>query len=136
MLDSDTVTIELIVQDSSVSSEKLQQIIQIIAAELKARSDSVSLVEIRYIESNKPGVPKGDQFGGILDVKINLETLRTFSKWLAKRLIGSSTEVIYRLKEGEKEVEVKINGDEQAQEIGMQNFERFVAAARDSEERK
>jgi formylglycine-generating enzyme required for sulfatase activity len=43
----------------------------------------------------KDQIPKGEASSSILDVKINLDTLREFGHWLYDRLLGSSTEATF-----------------------------------------
>jgi hypothetical protein len=128
MLDSNTVTVELIVQDSSASSEELQQTIRAIAAQLEPRADSISLVDVSSAELNGAVIPKGTQSSSILDIKINLDTLKSFSGWFYDRLVGTQTEASFEC-EGFKFVFKGRN--EQDRAAAIRDFERFIAAVRE-----
>lgn len=128
MLDSNTVTVELIVQDFSASSEELQQIIRAIAAQLEPQADSVSLVDVSSVELNGVVISKGTQSSNILDIQINLDTLKSFGGWFYDRLVGTPTEASFEC-EGFKFVFKGRN--EQDRAAAVRDFERFVAAVRE-----
>lgn len=111
------------VDDPTVDGEELQQIVRVVAAELEEQGAIVALAGTE----GEPtiGVPKGEPgSGNLLDVKINLDTLKSVGKWFYDRLIGAGTEAEFEY-EG---VKFKFKGrNEQDREAAMQDFERFVA---------
>jgi hypothetical protein len=133
MIDSNTVTVELIIQDSSASSEELQQIIRAIASQLEPQADSVSLVDVSPAELNRVVIPKGTQSSNILDIQINLDTLKSFGGWLYDRLVGMPTEVSF---ECEGIIFVFKGRNEQDRAAAIRDFERFLVAVRDKKEQQ
>lgn len=130
---SDSVEIKVIVQDPCASSsEEMQRIVRAIVAPLENRADLVRFSD--YPTSKPTGnlKPKGNNQGSILDVKINLETLRSFSGWLSQRLIGTPTEVTFKHVDERGETVFTFKGNKKAQETTMRDFERFIEAVRRS----
>jgi hypothetical protein len=133
MLDSNTVTVELIIQNSSASLEELQHITRAIASQLEPQADSVSLVEVSSAELNGVEILKGTQSSSILDIQINLDTLKSFGGWFYDRLVGTPTEASFEC-EGSKFVFKGRN--EQDRAAAIRDFERFIAAVRDKKEQQ
>ncbi|NJL63000.1 MAG: hypothetical protein HC903_15625, partial [Methylacidiphilales bacterium] len=69
---------------------------------------------------------KGDKTEpGILDIKINLDSIKGMAQWLWERLIGTSTEAKIKYKDLEFEFKGKNQKD---LALTMQNMEKFIAS--------
>lgn len=119
-----TIDVLLRVEDVEATPEELQQILRVVAAELEHRGAIVEFAEteVSQSEQNTTGVPKGKGSGNLLDVKINLDTLKSIGKWFYDRFIGTSTKVEFEY-EG-----VKFKFEGQAELDPNLAFERFMAA--------
>lgn len=115
------IEFQLSVQDEQATSEELQVILRTLAAELESQS---AVVEVASPENALPDgtVPMGES-GGILDVKINLDSLKAFSKWLYERLVGTTTKVEFEYGEAKFKFEGRNDRDRVA---AMQDFEAFI----------
>jgi hypothetical protein len=117
------LNLQFALHDSQGSSDELQQMLQTIAAELEAQSAQVSQAPPAL---SAPGdeIAKGEASSSILDVKINLDTLKQFGQWLYERILGTTTEATFEY-EGAKFTFKGRNVQDQA--ATMQEFEKFVA---------
>jgi hypothetical protein len=70
-------------------------------------------------------VPKGDGGGNILDVRINLDTLKQFGAWLYDRIVGTTTETSFDV-EGAKFTWKGRDLTDRAAAVA--DFEKFVTA--------
>ena len=132
MSSSDIATFRITIQDSDISPEDLQQVVRAIAGQLEPDAYEISFTDSLPAESDVAEVPKGGQLSSILDVKININTLRVFGGWLYRQLVGTSTKVRFQY----KEVTYEVEGREKDQEIAMQNFQKFLEVVRANEEQK
>ena len=119
-----SIELLLSVQDEQASDEELQAILRTLAAELEGQSAEV--VPIAPTESaSQPGMlDKGESSSGILDVKINLDALKSFGKWLYDRLVGTTTKVKFAYGDAKFEFEGRNDRDRAA---AQQDFEDFIA---------
>jgi hypothetical protein len=119
------VEFQLSVQDEQATDEEeLQLILQTLAAELENQSAEVSPVAPLDVPPEPEMVNKGEPSSSILDVKINLDTLQTFGKWLYGRLVGTTTKVKFEYGEVRFEFEGRTDRDRAS---AQQDFENFVA---------
>lgn len=118
-----SIEFQLSVQDSQADAEELQAILTTLAAELESQSAIVESVAAPESSAQAGTVSKGEP-GGILDVKINLDSLKAFGKWLYERLVGTTTKVKFEYGEAKFEFEGRNDRDRAA---AQQDFEAFVA---------
>jgi hypothetical protein len=123
MTGSNSIEFLLSVQDETADAEELRAILTALVTELDERSAQVS--EVSVAEATAKGlVAKGEEKGGLLDVKINLDTLKSFGKWLYERLVGTSTKAKFEY-EGQK---FEFDGrNPQDLAVAMENWEKYVA---------
>lgn len=114
----------LSVEDEQATDEELQTILGTLAAELEDQSAAVMPVALAKLPPQPGMVEKGEPSSSILDVKINLDTLQTFGKWLYDRLVGTTTKVKFEYEAVKFEFEGRNDRDRAA---AMQDFENFVA---------
>jgi len=131
MLNPDSVTIE-IRQDpdisSVLSSEELQQITRAIASQLKPKVDSISLIDTQLNGLNSSTTSKGTPSSSILDIQINLDTLKSFGSWFYDRLVGTPTKVVFKY----KDFTCILEGlNEKGRAAAISDFERFIALAKE-----
>lgn len=117
------IEFQLSVRDEQATDEELQSILRTLAAELERQSATVDVVASE-LSAPSGVVQKGEASSSILDVKINLDTLKTFGKWLYERLVGTTTKVEFEYGEAKFKFEGRNNQDRAA---AMQDFEAFVA---------
>lgn len=120
---NDPIEFQLSVQDAQAGKEELQLILQTLAAELENQAAEVAAVPTDA-PSEAEMVKKGEPSSGILDVKINLDALKTFGQWLYGRLVGTTTKVKFKYDEVEFEWEGRNDRDRAA---AWQGFEDFIA---------
>jgi hypothetical protein len=121
---NDPIEFQLSVQDGQVTKEELQLILQTLAAELENQAAEVEMAVPTDAPSEPEMVEKGEPSSGILDVKINLDALKTFGQWLYGRLVGTTTKVKFKYDEVEFEWEGRNDGD---RATAWQDFEDFIA---------
>jgi hypothetical protein len=131
MSDSNTVALKLTFLDSTASTEELQQIIRTIAAQLENQADTVSFA-VPSNQSDGTVILKGEQSSSTLDIKINLDKLKSFGKWLYERLIGTSVEAEFE-HEGTKFRYKGRNQEDSA--AAIQDFQRFITAIEAAKQR-
>lgn len=115
---------QLSVQDGQATDAELQLIMQTLAAELESQSAEVTPAAATDAPPSPEMVQKGESSSSILDVKINLDTLKTFGKWLYDRLVGTNTKVKFEYGEVKFEFEGRRDRDRAS---AQQDFENFVA---------
>jgi len=120
---NDPIEFQLSVQDAQAGKEELQLILQTLARELENQAAEVAAVPTDA-PSEAEMVKKGEPSSGILDVKINLDALKTFGQWLYGRLVGTTTKVKFKYDEVEFEWEGRNDRDRAA---AWQGFEDFIA---------
>jgi len=120
---NDPIEFQLSVQDGQAGKEELQLILQTLAAELENQAAEVAAVPTDA-PSEAEMVKKGEPSSGILDVKINLDALKTFGQWLYGRLVGTTTKVKFKYDEVEFVWEGRNDRDRAA---AWQGFEDFIA---------
>jgi hypothetical protein len=105
-------------------------ILRTLVAELENQSAEVAPAILGGLPP-QPGLPpqsemieKGEPSSSILDVKVNLETLQVFGRWLYDRLVGTTTKVKFEYGEIKFEFEGRNDRDRAS---AMQDFEQFVA---------
>lgn len=125
---SDPIELQLSVQDDQATEEKLRLILGTLAAELESQSAEVMLaapsdgeIEPAMVKKGESSITKGES--SILDVKINLDTLKTFGQWLYNRLVGTGTKVKFEYGDVKFEFEGRNDRDRAS---AMQDFEDFV----------
>ncbi|MBW4658886.1 MAG: hypothetical protein KME15_09435 [Drouetiella hepatica Uher 2000/2452] len=117
------IEFQLSVQDEQATDEDLQLILRTLAAELE--SQSAEVMPVAPSAATEPEmVEKGEPSSSILDVKINLDTLKTFGTWLYGRLVGTTTKVKFKHEGTEFEFEGRNDSDRAS---AQQDFEDFVA---------
>jgi hypothetical protein len=114
----------LSVQDDQADTDELRSVLVNLATELDRLSADVT--EVTATDAVETGmIPKGDEKGNLLDVKINLDPLKNFAKWLYDRLVGSTTKATFEY-DGQK---FEFNGrNEQDRAAAMRDFEKFIIA--------
>ena len=117
------IEFQLSVQDGQATDEELQGILRTLAAELENQSAVVESVASSK-PLGQPGTVKKGESSSILDVKIDLDALKTFGKWLYERLVGTATKVKFEYGETKFEFEGRNDQDRAA---AMQDFEAFIA---------
>jgi hypothetical protein len=119
---ANSVDFLLSVQDETASDEELQAILGVVAAELDELSAKVE--EVTAADAQVKGlIAKGSEKGNLLNVEINLDTLKSFGKWLYERLVGTSTKAKFEYDGQRFEFDGR-NAKELAS--AMQDFEKFV----------
>jgi hypothetical protein len=114
----------LSVQDDRADADELRSILVNLATQLDRLSANVT--EVAATEAMSTGmIPKGDEKGNLLDVKINLDTLKQFGKWLYDRVVGTTTKAKFEY-DGQK---FEFDGrNEQDRAAALRDFEKFVIA--------
>jgi len=120
----DSIEFQLSVQDSQANAEELQAILRTLAAELESQSAVVESVASPDSSTPDGTVAMGEPSSSILDVKINMDSLKAFGKWLYERLLGTNTKVKFEYGEAKFEFEGRNDRDRAA---AQQDFEAFVA---------
>lgn len=113
--------IQLSVQDAEANPEELQLMVQALATELE--NHSAILEPIASSEFTPEMLTKGEEQGSILDVKIDLDALKSFGQWLYDRLLGTPTEVKFEYQDIKFEFKGRNDKDRAA---AMADFEAFV----------
>ncbi|WP_299488829.1 hypothetical protein [Acaryochloris sp. IP29b_bin.137] len=120
----DSIELKVAVEDSQATDEKLQAILTTLAVELENQEATVTTTEF----SSKSADPNyrfmGDESSSLLDIKINLDTLKDVGKWLYERLVGTTTKV--KFKYGDLEFEFEGRNDQDRQSA-QKDFEDFVS---------
>jgi hypothetical protein len=113
---------QLSVQDAEATPEELQLILQTVAAELENQSAEVEPI-VSSEGITREMLTKGDTSGSILDVKIDLNALVGFGKWLHDRLAGTPTKIKFEYEGIKFEFEGRNDRDRAA---AMADFQAFV----------
>jgi len=120
---NDPIEFQLSVQDAQAGKEELQLILQTLARELENQAAEVEQAVPTDAPSEAEMVKKGEPSSGIVDVKINLDALKTFGQWLYGRLVGTTTKVKFEYGEVKFEFEGRNDGD---RATAWQDFEDFI----------
>jgi len=113
---------QLSVQDLEATPEDLQVILQTLAAELENQSAAVEPI-VSSEEVTPEMLTKGDSSGSLLDVKIDLDALKSFGQWLYDRLVGTPTKVKFEYEGIKFEFEGRNDSDRAA---AMADFKDFI----------
>jgi hypothetical protein len=100
----------------------LQGILRALAVELENQAAEVATLSGSEPSADPRSVSKGDAPAGLLDVKLNLEAVQVFAKWLYGRLVGTTTTVEF----DHKGTKFKFEGQNKDLAAALQNFESFV----------
>lgn len=120
----DSIVLNVAVEDQQASDEELQAILATLAMELENQEATVTAAKPSRDASGTDEVTKGDESSSLLDIKINLDTLKDFGKWLYERLVGTTTKV--KFKYGDLEFEFEGRNDQDRQSA-QKDFEDFVS---------
>jgi hypothetical protein len=111
----------LSVEDEAASDDEVQAILASLAVELDGLAADVSAVAVAAATGM---IAKGEEKGNLLDVKINLDTLKSFGKWVYDRVVGTTTKVEFHYG-GES---FKFDGRKPEElTAAMEGFGKFVA---------
>lgn len=120
--DNDTIAFYLTVHDDQATDKELQAMLVALMGELENLSAVVEPVpETEAVEQGM--IAKGEKGSNIFNIEINLETLKTFAKWLYERLMGTSTKVKFEYGEAKFEFEGRNDLDRAS---AQKDFEDFV----------
>ncbi|NJR14280.1 MAG: hypothetical protein HC785_00325 [Calothrix sp. CSU_2_0] len=120
------IEILLILQDSEADEEELELLLQNITGEIGGLVEDVNRIPLAELPETINLTSKGDKTEpGILDIKINLDSIKGMAQWLWERLIGTSTEAKIKYKDLEFEFKGKNQKD---LALTMQNMEKFIAS--------
>ncbi|AFZ01692.1 hypothetical protein [Calothrix sp. PCC 6303] len=126
MSEQSNIEILLILQDSETDEEELELLLQNITGEIQGLVEDVNRLPIAELPEASSLKSKGDKTeSGVLDIKINLDSIKGMTKWLWERLVGTSTEAKIKYKDLEFEFKGKNQKD---LAVTMQNMEKFIAA--------
>jgi hypothetical protein len=116
------IEFQLSVQDAQATDEELQRILRALAVELENQAAEVVALSDSDLSPEPRMAQKGDAPAGLLDVKLNLEAVQVFGKWLYGRLVGTTTTVEF----DHKGTKFKFEGQNKDLAVAIQNFENFV----------
>lgn len=117
------IELKVAVQDEQATDEELQAILTTLAMELENQEATVTLAESSRETSGTGELTKGEESSSLLDIKINLDTLKDIAKWLYERLVGTTTKV--KFKYGKHEFE--FSGRNQDLQAAQKGFEDFIS---------
>jgi hypothetical protein len=117
------IQFQLSVQDTDATPEELQLILQTVAAELENQDAAVEPIVSSEVVTPEM-LTKGETSGSILDVKIDLNAVKSFGQWLFDRLVGTPTEVKFEYEGVKFEFKGRNDSDRAA---AMADFEAFIA---------
>jgi hypothetical protein len=119
---SSPIEFQLSVQDDQATYEELQAILGALAVELENQAAEVVSLSGSEPSAEPRMAHKGDAPASLLDVKLNLEAVQVFGKWLYGRLVGTTTTVEF----DHKGTKFKFEGQNKDLAAAIQNFESFV----------
>ncbi|MGR3274244.1 hypothetical protein ACSYAD_03930 [Acaryochloris marina NIES-2412] len=119
----DSIELKVAVEDQQASDEEFQAILTTLAMELENQEATVTTAEPSREASSTGEVMKGDESSSLLDVKINLDTLKDIGKWLYERLVGTTTKVKFKC----GDLEFEFSGRNQDLQSAQKDFEDFVS---------
>jgi hypothetical protein len=133
MADSTTIEILLSIQDELADVVEQRAVLNAVAVELDQRSAEVSKVTIAAAQASGM-IAKGDEkSGNLLDIKINLDTLKNFGKWLYERLVGTSTKAKFEYEGAKFEFDGR---NPQDLAVAMENWEKYVVTIEKAKQAK
>lgn len=129
----DSIELKVAVEDQQASDEELQAILATLAMELENQEATVTTAE----SSSKSADPNyrfmGDESSSLLDIKINLDTLKDVGKWLYERLVGTTTKVKFKYGDLEFEFEGRNDQDRQSAQKDFEDFVSKLEAAKQAQ---
>lgn len=132
------IEILLILQDNEADEEELELLLQNITGEIEELVEDVNRLPVEELPKAGNNLKtKGDKTeSGILDIKINLDSIKSMTKWLWERLVGTSTEAKIKYKDLEFEFKGKNQKDLAVTMKNMENFIATIAALQSSDDNK
>lgn len=120
------IELKVAIQDEQATDEELQAILTTLAMELEHQEATVTLAEPSRETSGTGELTKGEESSSLLDIKINLDTLKDIAKWLYERLVGTTTKVKFKYgKSGD--IEFEFSGRNQDLQSAQKGFEDFIS---------
>ncbi|BDM79037.1 hypothetical protein [Acaryochloris marina] len=126
----DSIELKVAVEDQQASDEELQAILTTLAMELENQEATVRTAEPPREVSSAGELAKGDESSSLLDIKINLDTLKGIGKWLYERLVGTTTKVKFKYGDLEFEFEGRNDQDRQSAQKDFEDFVSRIEAAK------
>lgn len=117
---SDSVEFYLTIQTDEASQDEAQGVLVALARELEAVEAEVTAIAPESAPAEM--LEKGNGPGSLLDVKIDLEALRSLGTWIYQRLTPG---IKVKMKHRESEFEF-VGRNQQELATGMALFEQFV----------
>lgn len=120
------IELKVAVQDEQATDEELQAILTTLAMELENQEATVTLAEPSRKTSGTGELTKGKESSSLLDIKINLDTLKDIAQWLYERLAGTTTKV--KFKYGESgDLEFEFSGRNQDLQSAQKGIEDWIS---------
>lgn len=129
----DSIELKVAVEDQQASDEEFQAILTTLAMELENQEATVTTAEPSREASSTGEVMKGDESSSLLDIKINLDTLKDIGKWLYERLVGTTTKVKFKYGDLEFEFEGRNDQDRQSAQNDFEDFVSRIEAAKQAQ---
>ena len=117
------IEFQISIQDDQTTDEKLIDTLAHLAMDLENQNAVVTPAKPHNKSARTGSLTKGDTNSGLLNIEIDLDTLRTFSQWLYERLVGITTKVNFKC--GDLEF-VFQEYDDQDRQLAHKEFEAFV----------
>lgn len=117
------IELKVAVQDEQATDEELQAILTTLAMELENQEATVTLAEPSRKTSGTGELTKGEENGSLLDIKINLDTLKDIAKWLYERLAGTTTKVKFKY----GDLEFEFSGRNQDLQSAQKSIEDWIS---------
>ena len=122
----DSIELKVAVTDDQATDEEFQAILTTLAMELENQEATVTPAKSSRATSETGELTKGEESSSLLDVKINLDTLRDIAKWLHERLVGTTTKV--KFKYGESgDLEFEFSGRNQDLQSAQKGCEDLIS---------
>ncbi|HEY9817045.1 MAG TPA: hypothetical protein V6D20_14780, partial [Candidatus Obscuribacterales bacterium] len=104
--------LSLALSDPDLNSEELEVLTQTLHRQLYDLADDVERVPVQTMSSTGSLVQKGDETEpGLLQMEVNLDSVRKLAAWLWQRLAGRSTKATLKFGEGSRAVEFSFEGN-------------------------
>lgn len=109
-----TMQLSLALSDPDLNSDELEVLTQTLHRQLYDLADDVERVPIQTMSPTGSLVQKGDETQpGLLQMEVNLDSVRKLAAWLWQRLAGRSTKATLKFGEGSRAVEFSFEGNSQ-----------------------
>jgi hypothetical protein len=106
--------LSLALSDPDLNPEELENLTQTIHRQLYDLTEDVERVPVQTLSPAGNLVQKGDEnLPGLLQMEVNLDSIRKLSAWLWQRLAGRSTKATLKFGEGSNAVEFSFEGNSQ-----------------------